>query len=104
MADSKFTAEENEFLDNAKDRGVTDAGQLAILLKQFQMKQRTQMPLPDATIPDLEKIGAEPKTKQPFMTNEQKMKNLMRRTEKMPDAEDYNLPSEEETRISPPKK
>jgi len=93
MADSKFTAEENEFLDNAKDRGVTDAGQLAILLKQFQMKQRTQMPLPDATIPDLEKIGAEPKTKQPFMTDEQKMQNRMRRAEKMPDSE-----------ISPPKK
>tara|TARA_R100000005_G_C4807956_1_gene95948 strand:+ start:57 stop:290 length:234 start_codon:yes stop_codon:yes gene_type:complete len=57
MADSKFTAEENEFLDNAKQRGVTDAGQLAILLKQFQMQQRAKAPLPDATIPDLPKMG-----------------------------------------------
>ena len=104
MADSKFTEEENEFIDNARARGITDAGQLTILLKQFQMKQRTQMPLPDQKIADLQKIGPEPKTKQPFMTDEQKMQNLMRRTEKMPDAEDYNLPSEEETRISPPKK
>ena len=57
MADSKFTTEENEFLDAARARGVTNAGQLTILLKQFQMKQRTQKPLPDMTIPDLPKMG-----------------------------------------------
>ena len=57
MADSQFTAEENQFLDDARARGVTDAGQLAILLKQFQLRQRTQKQLPDATIPDLPKMG-----------------------------------------------
>ena len=68
MADSNFTPEENEFLDNAKARGVTEAGQLAILLREFQMKQRTSSQLPDATIPDLPKMGGGTTTVEPKNT------------------------------------
>ena len=60
-----LTPEDEQFLDQAKASGVTNAGQLAILLKQDQMKRRTQAPLPDAKIPDLEKIGTKPKQEQP---------------------------------------
>ena len=60
-----LTPEDEQFLEQAKASGVTNAGQLAILLKQDQMKRRTQAPLPDAKIPDLEKIGTKPKQEQP---------------------------------------
>jgi|TARA_R110000824_G_scaffold117281_2_gene269164 hypothetical protein len=71
MDDTNFTAEENKFLDDARGRGVTEAGQLAILLRQFQMKQRTSAQLPDATIPDLPKMGGGPTEVEPENPQEQ---------------------------------